>query len=97
LTSWSDNAAAGTSLPHHHHYYRDAFDGTPDSGRSSRDDPMPGVDSLANMTRAGEISEATRWTIHGERVVDDGRRGRLSIVEVELPDGVTFERVSRWV
>lgn len=36
--------------------------------------------------------DATRWTIHGERVVDDSRRGRLSIAEVELPDGVCFEQ-----
>lgn len=44
------------------------------------------------MATAGEASEATRWKIHGERVVDDSRRGRLSIVEIELPDGVTFEQ-----
>jgi 8-oxo-dGDP phosphatase len=36
--------------------------------------------------------EPTRWTIHGERVVDDTRRLRLSIASVELPDGVTFEQ-----
>ncbi len=35
---------------------------------------------------------ATRWTIHGERVVDDSRRLRLSIASVELPDGVRFEQ-----
>jgi 8-oxo-dGTP pyrophosphatase MutT (NUDIX family) len=34
----------------------------------------------------------TRWTIHGERVVDESRRARLSIAEVELPDGVRFEQ-----
>lgn len=34
----------------------------------------------------------TRWTIHGERIVDDGRRARLSIADVELPDGVRFEQ-----
>lgn len=44
------------------------------------------------MAKAGEVSEATRWTVHGERVLDDTKRGRLSIVEVELPDGVTFEQ-----
>src|SRR5215213_8726735 len=33
-----------------------------------------------------------RWIIHGERVVDDGRRARLSIADVELPDGVRFEQ-----
>lgn len=36
--------------------------------------------------------EATRWTIHGERVVDETRRLRLSIASVELPDGVRFEQ-----
>jgi 8-oxo-dGTP pyrophosphatase MutT (NUDIX family) len=36
--------------------------------------------------------ESSRWTIHGERVVDESRRLRLSIAEVELPDGVRFEQ-----
>jgi 8-oxo-dGTP pyrophosphatase MutT (NUDIX family) len=36
--------------------------------------------------------EPTRWTIHGERLVDDTRRLRLSIARVELPDGVHFEQ-----
>ncbi|MGH3805758.1 MAG: NUDIX hydrolase [Pseudonocardiaceae bacterium] len=36
--------------------------------------------------------EPTCWTIHGERLVDDTRRLRLSIVQVELPDGVHFEQ-----
>lgn len=35
---------------------------------------------------------ASEWTIHGERVVDDGRRAVLSIADVELPDGVRFEQ-----
>jgi ADP-ribose pyrophosphatase len=39
-----------------------------------------------------QATELTRWTIHGERVVDDTRRARLSIVDVELPDGVRFEQ-----
>lgn len=39
-----------------------------------------------------QASELTRWTIHDERVVDDTRRARLSIAEVELPDGVRFEQ-----
>lgn len=34
----------------------------------------------------------TRWTIHGERTIDDTRRLRLSIADVELPDGVRFEQ-----
>ncbi len=44
------------------------------------------------MPEPDELTEATRWTIHGERVVDDSRRGRLSIVEIELPDQVRFEQ-----
>ncbi|TWJ23075.1 ADP-ribose pyrophosphatase YjhB (NUDIX family) [Micromonospora endolithica] len=39
-----------------------------------------------------QATELTRWTIHGERVVDDTRRAQLSIAEVELPDGVRFEQ-----
>ena len=39
-----------------------------------------------------ERTEATVWTIHGERVVDETRRLRLSIASVELPDGVRFEQ-----
>lgn len=37
-------------------------------------------------------ADGPRWTIHGERVVDDSRRLRLSIASVELPDGVRFEQ-----
>jgi 8-oxo-dGTP pyrophosphatase MutT (NUDIX family) len=37
-------------------------------------------------------TELTRWTIHGERIVDDTRRLKLSIASVELPDGVKFEQ-----
>lgn len=39
-----------------------------------------------------ETAELTRWTVHGERIVDDSRRARLSVAEVELPDGVRFEQ-----
>lgn len=39
-----------------------------------------------------EIIEPTRWRIHGERVVDETRRARLSIASVELPDGARFEQ-----
>ncbi|MGW4502602.1 NUDIX hydrolase [Micromonospora sp. NPDC004336] len=39
-----------------------------------------------------QVNESTRWTIHGERVVDGSRRARLSIADVELPDGVRFEQ-----
>jgi len=44
------------------------------------------------MTETGAAQHQNQWTIHGERVVDDSRRGRLSIAEVELPDGVRFEQ-----
>jgi 8-oxo-dGTP pyrophosphatase MutT (NUDIX family) len=40
----------------------------------------------------GHPAELTRWTIHDERIVDDTRRARLYIAEVELPDGVRFEQ-----
>lgn len=36
--------------------------------------------------------ESTKWTIHGERLIDDTRRLRLTVASVELPDGVTFEQ-----
>ncbi|GAB2613362.1 NUDIX hydrolase [Kribbella endophytica] len=39
-----------------------------------------------------EVGEATKWTIHGERVVDASRRLTLSVASVELLDGVTFEQ-----
>ena len=35
---------------------------------------------------------AARWIVHGERLVDDTRRLRLSVAQVELPDGVHFEQ-----
>src|SRR6266496_2139935 len=44
------------------------------------------------MTVEPDGTELTRWTIHGERLIDDTRRLRLSIASVELPDGVTFEQ-----
>lgn len=36
--------------------------------------------------------QASVWTVHGERVIDDTRRAVLSIADVELPDGVRFEQ-----
>jgi 8-oxo-dGTP pyrophosphatase MutT (NUDIX family) len=39
-----------------------------------------------------QVTESTRWTIHGERVVDGSRRARLSVADVQLPDGVRFEQ-----
>ncbi|WP_263251655.1 NUDIX hydrolase [Saccharopolyspora rosea] len=44
---------------------------------------------MANETN---VPALTTWTIHGERLVDDSRRLKLSIASVELPDGVTFEQ-----
>jgi 8-oxo-dGDP phosphatase len=44
------------------------------------------------MSGMEQAKQATRWTILGERVVDDSRRGRLSVVSIELPDGVQFEQ-----
>lgn len=44
------------------------------------------------MAAPGTPDDATKWKIHSERIVDDTRRGQLSIVGVELPDGVTFEQ-----
>lgn len=44
------------------------------------------------MSAEHHHDELTRWTIHGERVVDDTRRMVVSIAEVELPDGVQFEQ-----
>ncbi|WP_328525755.1 NUDIX hydrolase [Kribbella sp. NBC_00359] len=37
-------------------------------------------------------AESTLWKIHGERLIDDTRRLRLTIASVELPDGVRFEQ-----
>jgi 8-oxo-dGDP phosphatase len=36
--------------------------------------------------------EQTRWTIHGDRLVDENPHIRLSIASVELPDGTEFEQ-----
>jgi 8-oxo-dGDP phosphatase len=44
------------------------------------------------VTADSEHQGLTRWTIHGERLIDDTRRLRLSVASVELPDGVSFEQ-----
>lgn len=36
--------------------------------------------------------DRARWTVHGERVVAELRYLRLSIAQVEMPDGTRFER-----
>lgn len=37
-------------------------------------------------------SERTRWTIHGERLVDENPHIRVSVASVELPDGRQFDQ-----
>lgn len=37
-------------------------------------------------------TERSRWTIHGERLIDDSPHVRVSKASVELPNGVTFEQ-----
>ena len=42
---------------------------------------------------ANDISSGrTRWTIHGERLVDANPHIRLSVASVELPDGKQFDQ-----
>jgi 8-oxo-dGTP pyrophosphatase MutT (NUDIX family) len=49
------------------------------------------VGSVQGVTDV-EPSGRTRWTIHGERVVDENRHIRVSIANVELPNGVVFDQ-----
>jgi hypothetical protein len=35
-------------------------------------------------------SDHARWVIHGERLVDENPHIRVSLADVELPDGTTF-------
>jgi 8-oxo-dGTP pyrophosphatase MutT (NUDIX family) len=44
---------------------------------------------VANETPS---SARTRWTIHGERLVDENPHIRLSVASVELPNGKHFEQ-----
>lgn len=44
------------------------------------------------MNADEERRPGTRWIVHGERMIDDTRRLRLSVAQVELPDGVHFEQ-----
>lgn len=37
-------------------------------------------------------SGRTKWTIHGERLVDENAHIRLSVASVELPDGKRFDQ-----
>lgn len=51
-----------------------------------------GLGRSGNFQGMTDGAELTRWTIHGERLIDDTRRLRLSVASVELPDGVRFEQ-----
>lgn len=44
------------------------------------------------MSEVENHEHGTLWKIHGERVVDDTRKMKVSIASVELPDGVSFEQ-----
>ncbi len=44
------------------------------------------------MTNEPSSSARTRWTIHGERLVDENPHVRLSVASVELPNGKHFEQ-----
>jgi len=44
------------------------------------------------MTDGANDTPLSKWTIHGERVVDGTRKMKVSIASVELPDGVSFEQ-----
>lgn len=50
--------------------------------------------AVASRGVANKTNDTTlaTWTIHGEELIDDSRRLKLSIASVELPDGVTFEQ-----
>ncbi|MBA9007259.1 NUDIX hydrolase [Thermomonospora cellulosilytica] len=39
-----------------------------------------------------EPAGRTQWVVHGERIVDENRHIRLSVADVELPNGVRFEQ-----
>ena len=47
---------------------------------------------MSDETSKTPETEPASWIIHGEREIDATRRLRLSIAEVELPDGVCFEQ-----
>jgi len=44
------------------------------------------------VTNEPSSSVRTRWTIHGERLVDENPHIRLSVASVELPGGKQFEQ-----
>jgi ADP-ribose pyrophosphatase len=50
------------------------------------------VGSVTDVSEGAPTGEPVQWKILGEREIDATRRLRLSIAEVELPDGVRFEQ-----
>ncbi|AHH21447.1 putative hydrolase, NUDIX family [Nocardia nova SH22a] len=50
---------------------------------------LSGTRGLAASTTVVSVSD-TRWTILGERLVDENRHIRLSTADIRLPDGVEF-------
>jgi 8-oxo-dGTP pyrophosphatase MutT (NUDIX family) len=44
----------------------------------------------STVVAAGIGPERTRWIIHGERAVDENPHIRVSLADVELPDGTQF-------
>lgn len=47
-------------------------------------------DTVAVVTDSHPDPEPTRWTIHGEQLVDENRHIRLTTADVTLPDGTEF-------
>jgi hypothetical protein len=45
--------------------------------------------SVPDVAGNSEADHA-RWVIHGERLIDDDPNVRVSLADVELPDGTTF-------
>lgn len=52
----------------------------------------PRSGNVGGMDEGRSHEHGSLWKIHGERVVDDKRKFKVSIASVELPDGVTFEQ-----
>ncbi len=71
------------------HLRHQSFDTTP--GRAAGL-ATPNVRKTVWVVASDSRPEPTQWIIHGERLVDETRRLRLSIAQVELPDGVHFEQ-----
>jgi hypothetical protein len=48
------------------------------------------VRRLAQPALSTTWTDPPKWAIHGERVVDDTPHIRISVADVELPNGVSF-------